>query len=518
MDLRITINPRQTFERDVGISSTSGLQAFGSTTGATLNEVIYGANTLAGAGGLPLPSGATSITNAGGTNLVVSGGYVVPGPLGGVTSGTVTFNNGTIWTVTSVTENGWPTRSVRTTAEGVSAKGNGIVVLFRDGTYTWDEYLHRRTGFGGVGCIFKAENWRQAIVSGTLRNRSGSNVTIDGFKINGGVSLLCESAFSLNNFTLKNCEVSRGSWDPTADWSASPPTGADGIFCTGSSKAPGDIRIENCYIHHCATGAVLYSQGVIRLYGNHFQYNFEDHIKISSTVDGSLMDHVEAYDNYMESVVGNGNDSGNPHPDAFQFTGARSTNTNLFDRNIIFHNIQRAAPQGIHMDDLGSGYHTVEVRGLLLVTFGSVGPVGINVTRAENCKVIGSTLVGFASGGEPPIRLGLQAISGVHEVRNTVAMGFYYNGGVVTGGNNYDAGTSGSPTVPFTSMFDNPLPTYTNADVAYHDLLSRYAVKAGGPLDTTIDIGATSGYVNWPVNAPGQTATYTPGSFNSGFV
>lgn len=47
--------------------------------------------TLAGAGGLEVPSGATGVDDAGGTNLVYAAGYLVPDVGGGVNAGTVTF-------------------------------------------------------------------------------------------------------------------------------------------------------------------------------------------------------------------------------------------------------------------------------------------------------------------------------------------------------------------------------------------------------------------------------------------
>lgn len=62
--------------------------------------VAYGAKTLSGKGGLAVPDGASSIVSTGGTNLQISGGYVVPAS-DGVTSGTVTFDNAATWTVTA---------------------------------------------------------------------------------------------------------------------------------------------------------------------------------------------------------------------------------------------------------------------------------------------------------------------------------------------------------------------------------------------------------------------------------
>jgi len=98
----------------------------------------YGALTRAGAGGIALPPGASSISNAGGTNLTVAGGYVVAAG-NGVSAGTVTFNNSATWDVTT-TANAY---SARTGGEidTVIGLGTGTVsgktILIRNGTYTY---------------------------------------------------------------------------------------------------------------------------------------------------------------------------------------------------------------------------------------------------------------------------------------------------------------------------------------------------------------------------------------------
>lgn len=73
----------------------------GAAEAADVVLVTFGALTLAGAGGIAKPAGATTISDAGGTNLVLSTGYAVPDTGGTVTSGTVTWDDGTTWTVTA---------------------------------------------------------------------------------------------------------------------------------------------------------------------------------------------------------------------------------------------------------------------------------------------------------------------------------------------------------------------------------------------------------------------------------
>lgn len=64
-------------------------------------SATFGALTLAGADGRAKPSGATAISDAGGTNLVLVGDEAVPDTGDGVSSGTVVWDDGSTWTVTT---------------------------------------------------------------------------------------------------------------------------------------------------------------------------------------------------------------------------------------------------------------------------------------------------------------------------------------------------------------------------------------------------------------------------------
>lgn len=64
--------------------------------------IQLGALALEGDGGIPKPDGALSIADAGGTNLVLAGSEAVPGAGGGLSSGTVLWDDGTEWAVTAI--------------------------------------------------------------------------------------------------------------------------------------------------------------------------------------------------------------------------------------------------------------------------------------------------------------------------------------------------------------------------------------------------------------------------------
>ena len=117
-----------------------GGNCFDVTIGSAQSAYNYGALTQAGEGGIPVPAGSPTITNAGGTNLEISSGYVVPATGGTVTAGTVTFSDATTWDVTTVAN----AYSARTASEVTSVTGiavatlSGKTCLLRAGTYAFN--------------------------------------------------------------------------------------------------------------------------------------------------------------------------------------------------------------------------------------------------------------------------------------------------------------------------------------------------------------------------------------------
>lgn len=127
----------------------SGLTNAGYTpTGPT----DFGALTRAGDGGIGLPAGETTIANAGGTNLTVSGGFVVPSS-NGVTAGTVTFGNGTTWDITT-SPNAYSVRSESELAGLMSSPGAGVLsgktVMMRAGVYSYQSSTFNYQAFSSL--------------------------------------------------------------------------------------------------------------------------------------------------------------------------------------------------------------------------------------------------------------------------------------------------------------------------------------------------------------------------------
>lgn len=181
----------------------------------------FGTLTLTGAGGITAPGGAT-ISSSTIDGLELSGGYLVRKATGTVTSGTVTWSTGSVWTITAVT--GY---SFRTMAELQAIIALGVVTLSGKTAYgrylgpgnsiTWGGVnpldsltftstftLTSHSGEGG-NCRFKSNHWVAGVakdgrVSGTSKlrltnleffhetDRRYLGYTISGFNIGSGTT------------------------------------------------------------------------------------------------------------------------------------------------------------------------------------------------------------------------------------------------------------------------------------------------------------------------------------------
>lgn len=167
-------------------------------TTTAASSYVFGALTLGGAGGVPVPVGATSITGGTATGYTITGGYVVPSSDGSATAGTLTFNTGGPWTVT--TEAG--VYSCRQTSELTAAIAAAElsptadrIAKLRSGTYGAVTFTNRNwsgTESGvPVSAFTESERggtWNPAYSGGSFVVTSHTGVASD-VKFNAGVTL-----------------------------------------------------------------------------------------------------------------------------------------------------------------------------------------------------------------------------------------------------------------------------------------------------------------------------------------
>ena len=474
-------------------------------------SVGFGALTLAGAGGLALPSGATSISSAGVTNLVVSTGFVVPDTGGTVTSGTVVFNNGTEWTVTAAA-NEYSARSKTEMEAAVSAAGatTGKTVRMRPGAYDGSRY-----GFfydlspTNVVTLTTDDRDTTTVSEGFIE--AASNLIVDNWTSTAASGDLMVVIGTCTNIVVQNCHI-HGSTpiDLDGDYSVVAPTApTNGIWVNKNEGTLTDIFLYNNTIHDVLTGIGGGSDaGTYAVEGNSISEIYGDCISVSSHGASATL----ILDNYLAGIIGASTDGANPHSDFVQFNATTADWPGIqIKRNVVLHKYHRATPQIFFVSNIPVGYFYdgIEICGNLAVSKG-YGSAGINVNRVRNGVFIGNTVVTHPDAPGPALGVGLRIgeseTAGTHIIKNNAADSINLWGTYISD-NNVVLGVVGA-TVSYATAFAGP----TYAPTSRAEALTMFAMKANGPLDadnsgtaSLDDIGAAgTGYVTWASQNPGR--------------
>lgn len=487
------------------------------------SEVIYGALTLAGAGGLPIPLGETTISDAGGTNLIVYGGLVVPGTGGGVLSGSVTFGNGAQWTVTALADN----YSVRDKAEAIASINDaglttGKTVRFRPGNYAG------HNAGSGVGSFFHFVNPANVVTitgddkstmvfEGLYLSRC-SNLVVRDLTVRPGLDGKLVNLYNATtNVTFDGLDVAGNNpIDPSGDYSAAQPDVPSGGIGVASFGFKRDIFIRNCEIKWTLKGiAGSPDAGVFEISGNYLHDIYADFIELG--VGGDKTFTLNIFDNTLMGKICKSSDAGNPHGDfiqlkAFDATEAGVENINI-ERNIIVNNYNNSSPAGLFLSNIPNGrfYTGTRICGNLIVRNGGPGETDIQIYHARDCVVIGNTVVSVDYSGSGTattgarIEVGNNESAGTNIVKNNAADGFNLAAGTVDT-NNIALGAQGETTA-YSTAFVGP----TFMPTTREEALAVFAMRQGGPLDLATDVGAVgNGYVTFPSAAPGGGGSLDP--------
>lgn len=270
-------------------------------------DVSFGALTLAGAGATPLPNG-TSITDAGGTNLVVSGTDVVPDTGGGVSAGTVTTNAGTF--TVEVNENTYSVASMSEMSSAItaaSASGNDTI-RFRDGDYSGGSRVTINKAFTGTLTI-DADTYRGATL-GPLDLDGCDGIKFHNLKLTfayssgSGQTFIVELRNDPSDLEFKYCHFFSDDFS-TLDLTTEGGDIVAGIAQIASTTSP-NLNIEACHFEFLDRAAVIEGNGM-SLVGNKMENLFGSAFML---VNG---DNITVKDNLIEGIYGMGTDSGNPH-------------------------------------------------------------------------------------------------------------------------------------------------------------------------------------------------------------
>ena len=289
--------------------------------GAAVGAAEFGANTLAGAGAVAAPGGVTSVTDAGGTNLVLSGGGLVPGGAGGVLPGTVLFDDGSSVVVTTIADTYSVSADMAELAAAWADAGTGAKgILVRGGVAPpAPRTVLPAKAFTGEFVIephiwaasADPRNSTRSAQLGLMRISAGTqNLRLRGVRVSGDLPAgetrangVIELEFPLAGVAIEQNEISSASL--AAEWSSgsfdsyanNPPLLRGVVSVSPGGEAGSGVSVTDNYIHDCDCGIGLWN-----VTASQVSRNYIVDVYSGFTVLGGQSDGVELFDNRMMHV------------------------------------------------------------------------------------------------------------------------------------------------------------------------------------------------------------------------
>ncbi len=486
--------------------------------------VTFGALTQAGAGGLAKPAAATSIANAGGTNLVLSGQSVVPDTGGGPASGTVVFDDGTEWIVTAAADE-YSVASASEMNAAISDTGSagGKTVRVRAAGFAGPDASIRFANGLSFSSPLTVAGEPGAVVSGGVWFQNCSNVVIEtlGFtRTSGSTVAMLRLENACSNIIIQDCVFQGGTIDHLADYEITPPQTATAVQIDGINGGS-DITIRRSRFNDFWRGISGLVTGQIAIEDNEFTGSWLDPIELSFS-GGGLTSQKSIRRNIMTGAAGipanypvtGAGDNSDPHTDFISFTNVPGTGQRILENVAIVQNVmfQRRGDrgrgcQGITTFRTGSDYMVLKdplIAGNVMhfkdashgITIPDIdGGVIVNNTSTQDPADGGSV---FSS----PIAIGGSSKAGNVLVQGNIADAFALGegsgSGTIIDNNNVTLGRKGA-VLAYATVFDSS--DFTPDD--FSDVLAQLAMRANGPAD---------------IDASGAPSLYDAGAIGSGYA
>lgn len=481
--------------------------------------VTYGALTLAGAGGVPMPSGATSI--ASGAGYSVAGGYVVP--TGTPVAAALTFNNGTVWSV-AVAAGMYSVRTLAEMTAAFAAMGSvGKIISLRPGSYGLVDYPASNVNFSPRAQIIGEGSW--PLATGVRFDDficNSKNLTLSNVEI---FSQNTTAPFDIGGFAdgliLEDCWIHGKYHNPLLDWS----TGWVGSSIGNSFGTFTSLTIRRNFISDMANAINGICDGPFTIEDNLITGFRSDGIHLGFTASAGARTGAKIIQrNVIHSPV---YDSAS-HSDGIQFVSSGLSMTDdysgiairqneIFTSDLLSLNLDMQCLVCFRDGTLyGMRWKDPVVCGNVLA---NAIVHGITVSHVSGGVWANNTITRFAVGatttGVPGLNIGDQKADGTVKVQGNVCEQITMGGGAGTAtfvqARNIILGANGA-TIPFGTALNNPTPTV--AVSSYADLLARWAIKAGGPADT---VSPKAGALGSGYGVYGTPRVPAEWSFNAAF-
>lgn len=504
-------------------------------------EFTFGTLTRASEGGIAKPAGATSITGGTATGYTLTAGFVEPTSNGSADAGTIIFDDGTTWTITTVAS----TYTVSTATEfntlcrnlTDTTIGTGLAIELRPGYYqnrsfNWNSDVN----FNNVVVVRPADtsnrpqlSWLQLVGGAAPANITLENLDfVDDYTDNAG--------FTTNEWLLEiyndNVIVDRC----TFDWGISPWVDGGTNYQNdgqntydGIHASAGTITIKDCTAENIRTFAWIRDSNitvqrcvVTRSHGDFCIINPVP----SSAVD---TDNVNILDNVFYNWAGNYNSGW--HSDFIQSYDANSSTGNItnvtVERNVVFpgplhdfeppvldNSVQFMLLQNL-ADNTVNFYDGWVIRGNLAICETTHGVTFEQ--QVKNTSIIGNTFVnprelnGIRSGTTPQIDTrgtpGASGTTGIVIAQNICGSVIPTDSADISVSNNLEVSFNSATLANYTAIFAGT--TFTPATKA--EALVEFAFKPNGSADLDASNSLTSG----DAGAVGTTAANGIGDFTN---
>lgn len=322
-----------------------------------------------------------------------------------------------------------------------------------------------------------------------------TNLTLYGLEIHDASPSaaygLIEFDSGANNLLISHCVIHGKYYAVNGNYSAGSPVNYRAI--NFNSTGISNVYIKENEIYDTSNAVVVGCGGALEIIGNTVYRMYEDAIKVVQRGQTS----IKVSWNVMYNGFAAANDPASPHCDLIQFLpttpSANWSGIEIIGNRGFVGEVPDGIVQGIFLSDMASGYYyTATIKGNLMACYTNY--FAINSTK--DCVVIGNTIVPGDLGNSlnATILMGNTDSGGGNVVKNNVYRSASYGSGT-TQTNNHAYTTQDLSTL--SALFDGT--AFTKSDLnSLSAVMSAYSMKAGGSLDTTVNIGAIgSGYVDY---------------------
>ncbi|UTW56178.1 PKD domain-containing protein [Kordiimonas sp. SCSIO 12610] len=501
--LRATSSPDNDFTTSVSwaVGTESGVWTI---TTRTVNDIIFGADTRAGHGGVAV-NGNTITAGDASNEFTITDGYLVPAGDGlNASNYTLTLNSGDVLNI-MVEADTYSVKAdqleIEAALDHIAANVNGgKTVRARAGTLlNPTANMLRNYAFTSEVVVTGEQGFKVSLSgqSGTLNIFNSAYITLKGFEVVGdgtpkSVMVSIQGPRTINSGCdgLKIHGVAR---DPLADYSLEDSyENNSAIRTVNSGGYPHSVFIRDCEVYDVRSGISATANHSVEITDNEIYRTYTDpiNVQVQPLTTGLLQGTTNVSRNVVYDCVGRPSDEDNPHVDCVQFLNFNDIGhwqNVTVNQNIFF---QTANARGNALQGIANFSGSASAQMEDMVCHGNIMLVdsahGITITNLRGGSFVGNTCVRYDKDNPSTtigLHLGGESISGTSAiVANNIAEVITLGHGYFHTSNNLEIGLGGA-VHDYNAVFDGNGVGGFDAVADFPSVISQYAMKPNGPAD-----------------------------------